>query len=62
MVGAKATNALSKMFCVQSVRDGKIATAMFEKGELKDYKKQLKEAKEAEAALKAALKAISVLP
>ena len=37
-VGAKATNALSKMFCVQSVRDGKIATAMFEKGELKDYK------------------------
>ena len=37
-VGAKATNALSKMFCVQSVRDGKIATAIFEKGELKDYK------------------------
>ena len=37
-VGAKATNALSKMFCVQSVRDGKIATAMFKQGELVDYK------------------------
>ena len=37
-VGAKATNALSKMFCVQSVRDGKTATAVFERGNLKDYK------------------------
>ena len=37
-VGAKATNALSKMFHVQSVRDGKIADAHFEKGELINYK------------------------
>ena len=37
-VGAKATNALSKMFCVQSVRDGQVATAVFERGELKDYR------------------------
>ena len=37
-VGAKATNALSKMFCVQSVRDGQVATAVFEQGELKDYR------------------------
>ena len=37
-VGAKATNALSKMFHVQSVRDGKIADAHFEKGELIHYK------------------------
>lgn len=37
-VGAKATNALSKMFCVQSVRDGQIATAVFQQGELVDYK------------------------
>jgi len=36
-VGAKATNALSKMFHVQSVRDGKIADAHFEKGELVHY-------------------------
>lgn len=36
-VGAKATNALSKMFHVQSVRDGKIADAHFEKGELKGF-------------------------
>ena len=36
-VGAKATNALSKMFHVQSVRDGKIADAHFEKGELINY-------------------------
>ena len=36
-VGAKATNALSKMFHVQSVRDGKIADAHFEKGELIHY-------------------------
>lgn len=36
-VGAKATNALSKMFCVQSMRDGKIATANFQQGKLIDY-------------------------
>lgn len=36
-VGAKATNALSKMFHVQSVRDSKIADAHFEKGELIHY-------------------------
>lgn len=36
-VGAKATNALSKMFHVESVRDGKIANAHFEKGELTLY-------------------------
>ena len=37
-VGAKATNALSSKFMVESVRDGKNATAIFEKGELKSYK------------------------
>ena len=37
-VGAKATNALSAHFMVESVRDGKNATAIFEKGELKSYK------------------------
>jgi DNA gyrase subunit B len=37
-VGAKATNALSKSFIVVSTRDGKSATAVFEKGELKSYK------------------------
>ena len=37
-VGAKATNALSKMFSVQSVRDGQVATAVFKQGELIDYK------------------------
>ena len=36
-VGAKATNALSARFMVQSIRDGKIAIAEFEKGELKKY-------------------------
>ena len=36
-VGAKATNALSKMFHVQSVRDGEIADAHFEKGKLIHY-------------------------
>lgn len=36
-VGAKATNALSARFMVQSIRDGKIAVAEFEKGELKKY-------------------------
>lgn len=37
-VGAKATNALSSHFYVQSCRDGKVAIAAFEKGELKSYK------------------------
>lgn len=37
-VGAKATNALSKTFNVQSIRDGKIANAYFEKGKLISYK------------------------
>ena len=32
-VGAKATNALSSYFAVESVRDGKSAYAVFEKGE-----------------------------
>lgn len=36
-VGAKATNALSSKFSVESVRDGKCAFAEFEKGELKSY-------------------------
>ena len=36
-VGAKATNALSKWFNVQSERDGKIANAYFERGKLKAY-------------------------
>ena len=36
-VGAKATNALSEKFSVESVRDGKSAIAIFEKGELKSY-------------------------
>ena len=37
-VGAKATNALSESFVVQSRRDGKMATARFVKGELVEYK------------------------
>lgn len=37
-VGAKATNALSKRFIVESYRDGKMAYAEFEKGILKTYK------------------------
>lgn len=36
-VGAKATNALSEKFIVVSTREGKEATAQFEKGELKKY-------------------------
>ena len=36
-VGAKATNALSSHFAVESMRDGKSAYAVFEKGELKSY-------------------------
>ena len=39
-VGAKATNALSKYFTVESCRDGKIAVAKFEKGELITYKEE----------------------
>ena len=37
-VGAKATNALSEYFEVNSKRNGKLATAIFEKGELISYK------------------------
>ena len=37
-VGAKATNALSKYFTVESVRNGQIALAKFEKGKLITYK------------------------
>ena len=36
-VGAKATNALSTVFKVQSCRDGKMAYAIFERGELQQY-------------------------
>ena len=36
-VGAKATNALSSYFHVMSIRDGKMANAFFEKGQLKTY-------------------------
>ena len=39
-VGAKATNALSTTFEVESVRDGKHAIAKFERGELKSYKEE----------------------
>lgn len=40
-VGTKAVNALSNYFKVQSVREGKIKAAEFEKGELKkDYKEE----------------------
>lgn len=39
-VGAKATNALSEIFKVTSVRNGKMAVANFERGELKSYKEQ----------------------
>ena len=37
-VGAKATNALSESFIVSSQRNGKMATAIFKKGELISYK------------------------
>ena len=36
-VGAKATNALSSYFNVMSIRDGKLANAVFERGKLKSY-------------------------
>lgn len=39
-VGAKATNALSEMFNVSSVRDGKQALASFKKGKLITYKEK----------------------
>ena len=39
-VGAKATNALSSRFMVESVRDGKSATAKFHKGKLESYTEQ----------------------
>ena len=39
-VGAKATNALSAHFMVESIRDGKHAVAEFEKGELKKYQEE----------------------
>ena len=39
-VGAKATNALSSHFLVESVRDGKVATAEFRKGQLTNYREQ----------------------
>ena len=39
-VGAKATNALSAHFMVESVRDGKSAIAKFNKGELESYTEQ----------------------
>ena len=39
-VGAKATNALSETFSVSSVRDGKIAVAIFKKGELVKYEEK----------------------
>ncbi len=39
-VGAKATNALSEIFKVTSIRDGKMATADFSKGELINYHEQ----------------------
>jgi DNA gyrase subunit B len=37
-VGAKATNALSELFSVCSVRDGKLALASFKKGQLVKFK------------------------
>ena len=36
-VGAKATNALSNLFSVQSFRDGKVAYALFSEGQLVKY-------------------------
>ena len=39
-VGAKATNALSEYFEVESMRDGKKATARFKRGELVSYNEQ----------------------
>lgn len=39
-VGAKATNALSSLFTVESFRDGRVARAVFAKGELIEYKER----------------------
>ena len=39
-VGAKATNALSEIFQVTSIRDGKMAVANFKRGQLSNYKEQ----------------------
>lgn len=39
-VGAKATNALSEIFKVTSIRDGKMAVANFKRGELQKYSEQ----------------------
>lgn len=39
-VGAKATNALSEQFQVESFRDGRHAVAVFKKGELISYKEE----------------------
>lgn len=39
-VGAKATNALSSLFVVESFRDNKVARALFAKGELIEYKER----------------------
>lgn len=39
-VGAKATNALSSLFVVESFRDNRVARAMFAKGELIEYKER----------------------
>ena len=39
-VGAKATNALSAFFHVMSIRDGKMANAFFEKGQLTKYEEE----------------------
>lgn len=47
-VGAKATNALSTIFRVDSYRDGKVATATFARGKLIDYKVRQKTATEME--------------
>ena len=47
-VGAKATNALSSLFRVDSYRDGKVATAIFAKGELLDFKVRTRNANDKE--------------
>lgn len=39
-VGAKATNALSETFLVESRRDGKVASALFKKGQLTKYSEE----------------------
>ena len=44
-VGAKATNALSSLFSVESFREGKRAYALFAKGELKKYEVRARDPK-----------------